>query len=62
MPTIRNLKVEFYGDFPKYRKQSQIRLKGKWLKEAGFIPESYVSVSSPEPGTLIIKIKEFKNG
>ena len=49
---IRRLKVEPPGvEIP-----SQIRLKGKWLEEAGFKPGDYVSVSI-EMGKLTIQIE-----
>ena len=50
MKTIRRLKVEP----PSVNIPSQIRLKGKWLEEAGFKPNDYVSVNI-EQGRIIIQ-------
>jgi len=50
---IRRLKVERPGmSIP-----TQIRLKGKWLEEAGFKPNDYVSVNI-EQGKLTIQREE----
>ena len=52
----RILKVEEIGDF--WRKQTKplVRISGKWLANAGIIPNHYVSVENPTPGTLIIRL------
>lgn len=55
------IKVEPHESFRKHPNKAQIRLKGKWIMEAGLQPDSYVTVSNPEPGTLIIKTKEVLN-
>jgi hypothetical protein len=54
MKTIRRLKVEP----PAMKIPSQIRLKGKWLEEAGFKPNDYVSVSI-ETGKIIIELERY---
>lgn len=50
MKTIRRLKVEP----PAVHIPTQIRLKGKWLEEAGFKPNDYVSVNI-EQGKITIQ-------
>ena len=50
MKIIRRIKVEPPGA----TMPTQIRLKGKWLEEAGFKPGDYVSVNIGH-GELIIK-------
>jgi hypothetical protein len=39
----RRLKVETTGDFFYRKTKPAIRLKGKWLADAGFAPDSYVA-------------------
>ena len=53
----RTLKVEEIGDFWRGRTRPRIRLKGKWLAEAGIQPNNYVSIENPEQGRLIIKLE-----
>ncbi len=50
----RRLKVEEVGDFYRKRTKPFLRLSGLWLKDAGIFPNSYVQVSNPEPGVLVI--------
>ena len=51
----RKLKVSNIGDFFKREEIPQIKLQGKWLKDAGISTYSSISVTSPEPGTLVLK-------
>jgi hypothetical protein len=51
----RRLKVSETGDFYNTNPTPQIRLQGKWLLSAGIQPNSYVKVTSPAPGTLLLK-------
>ena len=51
----RKLKVTNIGDFYKREEIPQIKLQGKWLKDAGIEANSSVSVTSSEPGTLVLK-------
>jgi hypothetical protein len=37
---------------------AKIRLKGKWLEEAGFPPGAIVTVIAAAPGELVIRTKE----
>lgn len=53
----RTLKIQDVGDFYKNGVVPQILLKGKWLTEAGFYPDSKVEVISKARGTLEIVIK-----
>jgi hypothetical protein len=59
-PTLRprRLKIEAVGDFAQQRSFPRIRLKGHWLKAAGFPADAYVLVSNPQPGTLTLQILE----
>ena len=55
-PCPRRLKIEAVGDFAQQRSFPRIRLKGHWLKAAGFPADSYVLVSNPTPGTLTLHV------
>jgi len=57
-PHPRRLKIEAVGDFAQKRIFPRIRLKGHWLKAAGFPADSYVLVSNPQPGVLTLQILE----
>ena len=57
-PKKRILKVEEVGDFWRDRTKPRIRLKGKWLMNAGIHPNSHVEVENPQPGVLVIKLVE----
>ena len=52
---IRNLKVEKTGDFFHRKIKPAIRLKGRWLEQAGFAPDSHVRVVIRETGVLEIR-------
>jgi hypothetical protein len=54
----RRLKIEAVGDFAQQRTFPRIRLKGHWLKAAGFPADAYVLVSNPSPGVLTLQILE----
>lgn len=54
----RILKVEEVGDFWKERTKPRIRLKGKWLMDAGIYPNHHVEVENPQPGVLVINLVE----
>ena len=49
----RKLKVEHRGDFARRKTYPMIRLRGKWLREAGFQPDSYVALTI-EQGRIVI--------
>ena len=51
---IRNLKVEKTGDFFQCKIKLAIRLKGRWLEQAGFAPDSRARVVVRETGVLEI--------
>ena len=57
-PKSRILKVGEVGDFWKERTTPRIRLKGRWLAKAGFLPNNYVQVESPTPGVLILQLMD----
>ena len=54
----RILKVEEVGDFWRKRTVPRIRLKGKWLAQAGILSNRHVQVESPHPGVLILQLIE----
>ena len=49
----RKLKVEHRGDFARRKTYPLIRLRGKWLRQAGFQPDSYVTLTI-EQGKIVI--------
>ena len=60
MPEVHYLKVQ--GLLEEGRKEVQIlRLKGKWMREAGIVEDSYVSVTVME-GLLLIRRVRSKAG
>lgn len=60
MPEVHYLKVQ--GLLEEGRKEVPIlRLKGKWMKEAGIVEDSYVSVTVME-GLLLIRRVRSKAG
>ncbi|HMP84031.1 MAG TPA: SymE family type I addiction module toxin [Verrucomicrobiota bacterium] len=53
----RTLTIEVFN--PKLRKTSQaslIRLKGHWLKQAGFHSGARVNVNNPSPGIIELRV------
>jgi hypothetical protein len=56
--TPRVLKVEEIGDFWAKRTIPSIRLQGKWMVQAGVLPNHHVQVSNPRPGVLLIQMLE----
>ena len=54
----RVLKVEEIGDFWAKRTMPSIRLQGKWMVQAGVLPNRHVQVSNPSPGVLLIQLIE----
>ena len=54
----RILKVEEVGDFWRKRTVPRIRLKGKWLAQAGILPNRHVQVESPQSRVLILHLIE----
>lgn len=60
MPEVHYLKVQ--GLLEEGRKEVPIlRLKGKWMREAGIVEDSYVSVTVME-GLLLIRRVRSKAG
>ena len=53
----RKLKVYTVGDPWKCTTQPQIRLQGKWLREAGFKPHDHIIVKQ-EGGRLVIEHRD----
>ena len=49
----RKLKVEHRGDFARRKTYPLLRLRGKWLRQAGFMPDSYVTLTV-EQGRIVI--------
>ena len=53
---LRRLKVEPMGEhFGQAVTKTMIRLKGRWLKEAGFDPGRQIEVICERPGRLILR-------
>ena len=50
---IRKLKVYRMGDVFRGKAQPQIRLQGKWLREAGFQPHDHIIVRQEGPRLII---------
>ena len=57
-PKTRILKVVETGDFWRKRTSPQIRLQGQWMLKAGILPNSYVEVTNPRPGVLVLHVVE----
>ena len=51
---LRKLKVYETGDVYKGKAQPQIRLQGKWLRQAGFNPHDRITVTK-EGSRLVIE-------
>jgi len=53
---LRRLKVEAMGEsFNQPVTKTMIRLKGRWLKQAGFDPGRQIEVIVESPGRLILR-------
>jgi hypothetical protein len=52
----RILKIELLGDSWRRKTFSGIRLKGRWLTSAGFLPGQRVSLKFPAPGVLELRL------
>ena len=50
------LKVCEIGDFWRKRTCPQLRLQGKWLQQAGILPNTHVRIDNPQPGVLLIQL------
>ena len=53
----RTLKIINTGDGWKKEVKPQILLKGKWLLQAGFPPDAYVTITPKSEGILEIALK-----
>lgn len=51
----RSLKIEEDGDYSKKRIRPKIRLMGRWLEKAGFIPGGRVQVVCVSPGIIELR-------
>ena len=51
----RRLKVREVGDFYRKKTRPELVLSGRWLEEMGIKRETYVEVSSPQPGIVMIQ-------
>ena len=54
-PPIRKLKIEAAGDFWKGLTIPKIRLMGRWLERAGFLPGERVRVTCVAPGVIELR-------
>ncbi len=55
----RTLTIEDFNPTGKMRRQSAaslLRLKGRWLKQAGFHASAQVSVCNPSPGIIELRV------
>lgn len=52
---VRSLKIEATGDFAAGLTKPKIRLLGKWLERAGFIPGHRVQVICVAPGVMELR-------
>lgn len=52
----RTLKIEEMGDMFEKRTFPAIRLKGHWLKRAGFYPGDYVQATQLQSGVLELRV------
>ena len=53
-PSVRRLKIEADGDAWKGIKP-KIRLRGRWLEQAGFSPGQHVHITSIAPGVMELR-------
>jgi hypothetical protein len=59
MKTPRTLTIEDFnpaGRLASVSTASQIRLKGRWLKQAGFHSGAQVKVNNPSPGVIELRV------
>lgn len=57
----RSLKIEETGDFFAKRIKPLIRLRGKWLQAAGFVPGKRVDVILQNPGRLVLQATHYEH-
>ena len=55
---VRTLKIEADGDCWKGLVKPKIRLMGRWLERAGFMPGSRVHVKCVAPGIIELRTRE----
>lgn len=53
--STRTLKIEERGDYHYRRTFPAIRIKGKWLRIAGFIPGQRISLNITAPGVMEVR-------
>jgi Toxin SymE, type I toxin-antitoxin system len=51
----RTIKIENTGDFFYRKTKPAIRLKGRWLENAGFPPDTYARITIRETGLIEIQ-------
>ena len=56
----RSLKIERDGDYWRGKTKPKIRLIGRWLERAGFIPGSRVHVVCVAPGIIELRTHQVK--
>jgi hypothetical protein len=62
MSMQRKLKVEHRGDFYERKTYPLLRLQGKWLWQAGFLPDSYVNLTIEQGRIVIVPQKATEKG
>ena len=58
----RRLKVERAGDFSRKKYKPYLRLAGKWLRECGLEPNTYVEATNPQKGVLVVTADTLPEG
>lgn len=58
--TFRTLKIEEEGDPWKGLIKPKIRLTGRWLERAGFMPGTRVAVTCIAPGVIELRSDAFR--
>jgi hypothetical protein len=56
----RSLAIEEVGDFARRRTAPYIRLRGRWLQQAGFRPGSRVTVTVTTHGQLVLTSEDLQ--
>ena len=58
----RRLKVERAGDFSRKKYKPYLRLAGRWLRDCGLEPNTYVVVTNPQKGVLVVTADTLPEG
>jgi hypothetical protein len=58
--STRSLAIEEIGDFHRGRTAPYIRLRGRWLRQAGFRPGARVTVRVTTSGQLVLTSEDLQ--